>query len=70
MQTQTERKLAAARAKVRTLSFGTDAWEAAMVTVRALTEQVNAERAPEEFFSVDSGEHRTRLIAANGTRYI
>ena len=70
MQTQTERKLAAARAKVSALSFGTDAWETAMVTVRALARQVNAERPPKEFCSVDSGEHRTRLIAANGTRYI
>ena len=54
--------LAAARAVVRDLTFGTDAWEAAMIEVRRLCAIVNAERPAEEFCSVDSGIHRTRTL--------
>lgn len=35
-------KLKAARAKVNALEFGTDEWEAAMVEVRALVDQISA----------------------------
>ena len=35
-------KLKAAHAKVNALEFGTDEWEAAMVEVRALVDQINA----------------------------
>jgi hypothetical protein len=57
------KRLENARQEVRRQTFGTDAWEAAMVTVRALCEQVNALRPPEEFCSVDSGVHRSRLLS-------
>ena len=40
----TQDALKAARAAVNAETFGTDAWEAAMVTVRALVEKANAER--------------------------
>ena len=55
-------QLKAARAAVNALEFGTDAWEAAMVVVRRLVEQHDAYLADEEFFSLDSGIHRTRLL--------
>ena len=55
-------QLKAARATVNALEFGTDAWEAAMVVVRRLVEQHNACMANEEFFSLDSGVHRTLLL--------
>jgi hypothetical protein len=44
------------------LEFGTDAWEAAMADVRRLVDQSNAAKPVEEFCSIDSGIHRTRLI--------
>jgi hypothetical protein len=55
-------QLKAARATVNSLEFGTDAWEAAMADVRRLVDQVNAAKPVEEFFSVDSGIHRTLLL--------
>ena len=54
-------QLTAARAAVNALTFGTPEWEAAMVKVRALVDQINAAAPREEFCSVDSGVHRTRL---------
>ena len=55
-------QLKAARATVNALEFGTDAWEAAMVVVRQLVDQHDAYLANEEFFSLDSGIHRTLLL--------
>ena len=55
-------QLKAARAAVNALEFGTDAWEAAMVVVRQLVDQHDAYLANEEFFSLDSGIHRTLLL--------
>ena len=55
-------QLKAARATVNALEFGTDAWEAAMVVVRRLADQINAAKPAEEFFSLDSGIHRTLLL--------
>lgn len=54
-------QLKAARAKVNRETFGTPAWEAAMQVVRNLVATVDAARPAEEFCSVDSGVHRTRL---------
>jgi peroxiredoxin len=45
--------LKTARAEANKHQFGTREWEAAMVVVRALVNQVNAERAPFEHTSVD-----------------
>lgn len=45
--------LKTARAEVAKHRFGTAEWEAAMVVVRALVNQANAERAPFEHTSVD-----------------
>lgn len=56
-----EKQLQAARKRVCQLTFGTPEWEAAMVIVRALCAQVDAAKPQEEFCSVDSGWHRTRL---------
>lgn len=50
-----------ARAEVNRHVFGTSEWEGAMQVVRALVQRQNDARAPEEFCSVDSGIHRTRL---------
>jgi hypothetical protein len=52
----------AARATVNALEFDTDAWEAAMVAVRSLVDQISAAKPAEEFCSIDSGIHRTRLL--------
>ena len=60
--TALQSQLKAARATVNTLEFGTDAWESAMVAVRSLVDQINAAKPVEEFFSVDSGIHRTLLL--------
>jgi len=59
--TALQSQLKAARATVKTLQFGTDAWDAAMVVVRQLVEQIEAAKPAEEFCSIDSGIHRTRL---------
>jgi hypothetical protein len=55
-------QLKSARAAVNALEFGTDAWEAAMVVVRSLVDQINDAKPAEEFFSLDSGIHRTLLL--------
>jgi hypothetical protein len=62
MTTTINAQLKAARAIVNSLEFGTDAWEAAMADVRRLVDQSNAAKPVEEFCSIDSGIHRTRLI--------
>jgi hypothetical protein len=54
-------KLKAARAKVNEHKFGTPEWEAAMTVVRAICAEVEVSKPQEEFCSVDSGVHRTRL---------
>jgi hypothetical protein len=51
-----------ARAKVNGLKFGTPEWEAAMEVVRGIVAKIEAAKPREEFFSVDSGWHRTRLL--------
>lgn len=51
-----------ARAAVNAETFGTPAWEAKMQIVRDLVDAANAARPVEEFTSVDSGFHRTRLL--------
>lgn len=56
------KQLQAARQVVRGHTFGAPEWEAAMVRVRALCAELDASRPREEFCSVDSGEHRTRLL--------
>ncbi len=56
-----EKELKAARKKVNSLIFGTPEWEAAMQIVRDLCAKIDAARPVEEFCSVDSGFHRTRL---------
>ncbi len=56
-----ETKLKKARAAVREETFGTDAWESAMVVVRNLCQELNDAQPKEEFCSVDSGIHRTRI---------
>jgi hypothetical protein len=48
-----EAALKTARAEVNNHQFGSHEWEAAMATVRALVDQVNAEREPFEHTSVD-----------------
>jgi hypothetical protein len=53
--------LQAARAKVNAETFGTAAWEDAMQIVRDLVSAANTARPAEEYCSVDSGIHRTRL---------
>lgn len=55
-------QLKAARAKVNSLQFGTVAWEQAMQVVRDLVAKIAAAEGPQEFFSVDSGIHRTHLL--------
>ena len=57
-----EAQLKAARAVVNSLEFGTDAWEAAMVIVRRLVDEVDAAKPAKEFCSIDSGIHRTLVI--------
>jgi hypothetical protein len=57
-----DKKLKAARDKVNSLKFGTPEWEAAMEVVRGLCAKIDAAKPREEFCSVDSGWHRTRLL--------
>lgn len=49
----TQAALKAARVAVNAETFGTDAWEAAMVTVRALAEKANSERPAFVHTSID-----------------
>jgi hypothetical protein len=55
-------QIKAARAKVSQHKFGTPEWEAAMQVVRRLVAEHDAQQPAEEFCSVDSGWHRTRLL--------
>jgi hypothetical protein len=58
-----EAQLKAARVVVKSLTFGTDAWESAMVVVRRLVDEIQAAKPAEEFCSIDSGGiYRTRLL--------
>ena len=57
-----DKKLKAAREKVNSLQFGTQEWEDAMAIVRSLVEQIDSAKPKEEFCSIDSGIHRTRLL--------
>lgn len=58
-------KIKAARRAVNLLKFGTPEWEAAMQAVRDLVKAESAAIPDEEYCSVDSGEHRTRLLNGN-----
>jgi hypothetical protein len=60
---RSEEKLKVARARVNELTFGTAEWEAAMAVVRTLSAELDAAAPAEEFCSVDSGVHRTRLLS-------
>ena len=51
-----------ARAAVNAETFGTPAWEAKMQIVRDLVDEAMKAAPAEEFCSVDSGVHRTRLL--------
>ena len=57
-----EKKLKAARLNVRNFTFGTAEWENAMEVVRGLCRQIDEITPKEEFCSIDSGHHRTRLL--------
>jgi hypothetical protein len=54
-------KLAIARGAVRRETFGTLAYHAAFERMREITQAMTDIPTDEEFCSVDSGEHRTRL---------
>jgi hypothetical protein len=56
-----QQQLRKSREAVNREVFGTDAWELAMQVVRQLVDEINAE-STEEFCSIDSGVHRTRLF--------
>lgn len=58
-----ERQIKQARKVVNSLEFGTDAWEVAMQKVRELVEKQAEQKVESEFFSVDSGFHRTKLLS-------
>lgn len=57
-----EKELAFARSKVNQFKFGTQEWENAMTIVRHLTERIDSAKPKQEFCSIDSGVHRTRLL--------
>ena len=58
-------QLKAAEAVVNAIDYSADGWEAkwdqAMASVRQLRKQINPAKLDQEFFSVDSGIHRTIL---------
>lgn len=58
-----EKQLKAARAAVAKEAFGTPAFDAAIAKVRAITSKMMADAPKEEFCSIDSGVHRTRLAS-------
>ena len=58
-----ERQIKQARNVVNALEFGAYAWEAAMQKVRVLVEKQAEQKVDAEFFSVDSGFHRTKLLS-------
>jgi hypothetical protein len=64
--TALQSQIKAAEAVVNAIDYSADGWEAewdkAMVPVRQLRDQINAGKPAEEFFSVDSGIHRTLLL--------
>ena len=64
--TALQSQIKAAEAVVNAIDYSADGWEAewekAMVPVRQLRDQINAAKPVEEFFSVDSGIHRTLLL--------
>jgi hypothetical protein len=59
--TNTATLLKKARIAVNAETFGTEAWESKMVVVRYLCDLIDSAKPKEEFCSVDSGFHRTRL---------
>lgn len=56
-----DQQIAAARNEVRKHQFGTAAYDAAFDAMRAITVALASNRT-EEFCSVDSGIHRTRIM--------
>jgi hypothetical protein len=60
-------QLEAARAVVNAIDYSAidwqQKWDDAMAPVRALTAQIDAAKPAEEFCSIDSGVHRTRLLS-------
>jgi hypothetical protein len=56
-----EAQLKIARAQVKMKDFGTEAFEQSMSVVRNLIEQIQLAQPVEEYCSIDSGVHRTRL---------
>ena len=54
--------LSQARKNVNKQTFGTPAWEASMQIVRNMVAAELAAAPKQEYFSVDSGEHRTILL--------
>jgi hypothetical protein len=64
--TALQSQIKAAEAVVNAIDYSVDGWEAewdkAMVPLRQLRDQINAAKPVEEFFSVDSGIHRTLLL--------
>ena len=61
-----ESQIKAAESVVNAIDYSADGWEAkwdkAMVAVRQLRDQISAAKPVEEFCSIDSGIHRTRLL--------
>lgn len=58
-----DKQMKIARKEVNSLEFGTVQWEAAMEVVRKLVAKQMEVLPAEEFCSVDSGFHRTRLVS-------
>ena len=58
-----DKQMKIARKEVNSLEFGTEQWEAAMQVVRKLVAKQMEVLPSEEFCSVDSGFHRTRLVS-------
>ena len=56
-----QQQLKAARQQANQATFGTQKWDRAMQAVRALVNAINDASPAEEFCSVDSGIHSTRL---------
>jgi hypothetical protein len=52
-----------ARKVVNSLQFGTQEWESAMQIVRDLVAKHDAQKPAQEFCSIDSGFHSTRLLS-------
>jgi hypothetical protein len=56
------KQIEAARKVVNKFKFGTQEWESAMQIVRDLVAKHDAQQPAEEFCSIDSGVHPTRLL--------